>query len=277
MILHPNTPFHCKLELLSNLFNIELSKEKALLPFTSHKTYVSEALHKFVYLDLIGDIETRNKEFVPFDHLLSALMILKTYKPDAYNKYIKLIRICSYDQYFGYRFEVEIATTLTHRKIEYRVSESPDFEISQRPYIGIECTSRHLNQDKSFEQTLKSIKNCIDEKSKKKYNNNGTALFVDITNLLSSHWNIIEKGNEESINTIKSYLSNSDFGNLTLFWFILYLPENQIFNSKSKLKYDCMYRRIDNENIDSRLKEFLDKTWSFGEVNPKTFQIPKIG
>lgn len=271
-----NSPFHAKLELIVNIFDIKLKPEKVFLPFSEHKSYIEESIYKVFQLDLIGDYRTRDLEFVPIDHLLSALMLLKTHKNQAFSKYIKLIKESTYDKYFGFRFEVEIAATLIHKKINYNISESPDFKIINDSPIFIECTSRHLNKLKSPENILKSIKNSIDEKSKKPYSNNQTALFIDITNLLSNHWNIMEKGNEHSIENIQSFLHNSRFGNLTLFWYILFKPNEADFQSRV-FKYDCMYRRIDNKNISSELKLFLDSTWKMGEFNPKTFQIPKIG
>lgn len=270
--------FYSKVYALAMLFDKDVPKNvyKPIINRPKPNGFLEEELEKLIYFDEKGDYETRNKEFIILDSLLFDFKILESKNVAAFNKYKKLIKICSFDQYYGFRLEAHIAAILTSHNEKFRISESPDFIIEGKPNIFIECTSRHLNKIKSRENVLKSIRNSIVEKSKKSYCKSDTALFIDITNLMSLEWTILENGNQGSLNTIDSYVKETNFGNLILFSWVLHFNTNplDIFNP---IKYECMYWRFDNDIIDNNLKKFMDKRWPLGSFHIKTFHHPIIG
>lgn len=270
--------FYSKIFSLAKIFDKQIPKNvyKPITARVKPNGFLEEEFEKLIYFDEKGDFETRNKEFTILDSLLFDFKILECKNHYAFNKYKKLIEECSFDQYYGFRLESHIAALLTSHNENFKVSESPDFIIKTEKNVYIECTSRHLTQTKTLENTLKSISNSLIEKNKKKYSNESTALFVDITNLLSLEWKILEKGNQNSLDLINSYLRETDFGNLTLFSWVLHFNTNPL-DILNPVKYECMFWRFDNEIIDIHLKRFLDRRWPMGSIHIKTFHYPRIG
>lgn len=86
--------------------------------------------------------------------------------------------------YYGIRFEMEIAASLIRKKIEFIKQESPDYQITHNnSLIGIECTSCHLRKDVNTKEVLYKVSSTIEKKNKKSYAQGNNILFIDATNI----------------------------------------------------------------------------------------------
>lgn len=266
--------FHSKLGELGDHLKIKIPNTILGRIIPTPKSFMEGRINYFVELNDLGDFITRDKEFLSINALLYDLNILKRFNNVGYKKFTKWLRTATYDKYFGYRLECHIAALLTtyqvNRQLTFSISESPDFTINVPSKIYIECTSRHLNVEKGDNTMAMAIKNSIETKNQKPYSNNRTALFIDITNLVSLNWKFLENNGsaDTTRNYIESLVKESKFGSVVcLCWMMNY----------SSNKYECMFNRYDNDKMDGGLCLFLDKYWPLGFVNPKTFHVPKIG
>ena len=236
----------------------------------SSKTPIGQSLIRIIAFHNQGSYLQRDYEFSKMAMLVKHLQEIAEYDLDLLNTFKKQIyRSSTYDKYFGVRFEIEIAASLIRKNIKFTKSESPDFIVhTNRKDIFIECGSAHLSKPKSGDITYK-ISSVINKKSKRPYCNNATALFIDVTNIYynSSINDILKKG-DKMRESVKNTLRKTEFGNATLFTYI--------FN-KDKNRFESVYTRIDNKNIDDDLLKFLDEHYPLGEYIIYDFAIPPQG
>ena len=100
----------------------------------------------------------------------------------------RALRRATQNEYFGARFEVEIAALLHRMNLKFAKSESPDFIITlgDGEQIFVECASANV-QGPKHDLTYKVIA-TLNKKEKKPYANERTALFIDFTNILHNSY-----------------------------------------------------------------------------------------
>lgn len=190
------------------------------------------------------------------------LQTIESYDKKLLDGFRKTIQEATTEEFFGVIFEIGITSRLINEKVNFRKTESPDFTLStDKTELFIECTSTHeIQKIKDIKKPIKKIRFAITAKSKKAYCHNKTALFMDITNLYfqNAHTekNDFDKDNLKKY--VKKYLQKSNFGNVTLFSYILDTEKNIQFHN---------FIRVDNTNIDSSLKNFLDKMYPVGNIS----------
>lgn len=89
--------------------------------------------------------------------------------------------------FYGDKFELFIAFSLLERDIKYTKPEPPDFKIKfDNSEIYIECGTAQFDVDskRSKVEIFSKLRKNINAKLKKKYSNDDTILFLDITNLI---------------------------------------------------------------------------------------------
>lgn len=175
------------------------------------------------------------------------------------------------DTYFGIRFEVSTAASLIRSGTPFAKSESPDFVLTDR-LVGafIECGSAHLSKPKPGIADLKyKIGSVVRDKSRHDYCHEGTALFIDFTNI-----NYHNKNNESmpSVHEWRDYLQqllqSANFGSIVLWTYIINMDKN---------KYQWKYTRADAKDPNKALVEFLNAAYPFGHDVTHTYAFLRQG
>jgi len=199
--------------------------------------------------------------------LMKNLQRIESYDKQLLHHFQKNMKKPTKENYYGLRLEIQIASNLIKNQIKFKKSESPDFIIFyNNSKIFVECTSTHVR--KIMPNPAYKIVSAITKKSQKPYCNELTALAIDITNLIfSSKHNVYVSGKYLKQEILK-VLSSSKFGSILLEFYIL---------DKKKGVYSQNYHRIDNKNIDTKLKQFLDSNYPMGKVWKRNNIILKQG
>jgi hypothetical protein len=174
------------------------------------------------------------------------------------------------DDFFGIRFEVNVAATLIRNSVQFTKSESPDFGIVEDTIgLGIECTSARLREAKPSRNLYYKIEAKVNEKERKPYSSSGTALFVDITNL-AFHSVATSQGLTTLLDRerLRRLVQTHSFGSIALF--------NFLWNNDLN-RYESAYIRIDHSAIPEQLKRVLDKFIPFGTHDLGVFAISYEG
>ncbi len=196
-------------------------------------------------------------------YVFLSISIFKIFKNNLYKS-------VSINEYFGVRFEINIAASLIRKRINFSKTESPDFTIQMGTKdIYIECGSSHLARPKSVDLKYK-IGSIIREKATKVYCNSDTALFIDATNIFNNTpKDILLTAAQFKIRTfIKGTVDSTKFGNVTVFSYIW----NKDLNA-----FQSNYHRIDNEHISKPLKQFLDQFYPIRGFTVLNFEVPSHG
>lgn len=233
---------------LSNLFEYKFIPNKR-----GNSTFIGNALRQILSQNNSGNLRARDFELNRLIFLIKHLENLKRNDLQLFKDYIKeLKKQDGQDPYWGSRFEICIASSLIDKNISFRKDfrnheSSPDFIIDK--LINIECSSVRLRKSSNKTNFDYKISSLINKKSKKDYNNSSTALFIDFTNIL---YNLLLKKTKIDTEEIKSNtyksLQLARFGSVLIFMQIQ--THNRIANH---------YLRIDNREIDPKLRAFLDK------------------
>jgi len=232
----------------------------------SSKTPIGQSLIDIINFNNKGEYIIRDYEFSRLRMFVKHLQEIERYDIHLFKKFKKKIHIPS--EYFGARFEINIAASLFRKKVKFSKTESPDFTIQNGERdIFIECGSTHLSQPKLGDIKNKII-SVIDEKSKEEYSNPDTALFIDVTNIFHYMKKHLLPTQEEIKNDVKNTLESTNFGNVTLFTYMM----NQDSN-----RFESIYQRINNKNTNKALQNFLDQYYPFGKFVVFNFFIPSQG
>lgn len=182
------------------------------------------------------------------------LVLYKTFKS-------KMRKFFDRDEFLGVRFEMEIASMLIEKQVNFSKSESPDFKVwHNNNLLGIECTSSRVRVIKQHSISNYRVVRSIIKKSKKDYFNLETALFLDMTNIEHYHMRIgISETNIVDFKAeIQELLIDKSIGAVILF----------VSNYNDRLKaFGQTYNRIDNPNLSDKLAMFLNDSYPYGFVN----------
>lgn len=213
------------------------------------------------FKDVLGyhnntDYLDRDFQLARLNLLLKDFEMVKNYEKEMFKHFIGEMKSVGYDEYFGTRFEVDIAKSLIKKDVNFSKIESPDFSV-EKTYknIFIECSSSHMSKiqnKRDLEYKLNKIWEVVEKKKSKDYNKPDTALFIEITNL---YYNQEMKGSQ----TLKSRelekyvkLGDSDFGSIVFFVFL---------GNPKKSRFETHYIRNDNKNVNEELKDFLEENY----------------
>ncbi len=236
----------------------------------SSKSLIGQSLKRIIEYHNQGEYLRRDYEFSKMTMLVKHLKEIAKYDINLLNAFKKQIhRSGTRDKYFGVRFKINIAASLIRKNIKFTKSEFPDFTIhKENKNIFIECGSAHLSKPKLGDIKYK-IRSVINKKSSKPYCDPITSLFIDITNIYyNSLINEILLERDEIREYVKNVLEHTQVGNVTLFIYIL---------NKDLNRFESVYTRIDNKNIDETLLNFLNECYPLGEHTVYKFAIPSEG
>ncbi len=178
----------------------------------------------------------------------------------------ELKRPLSSDIYFGLRLELRIASSLAAKRLKFQKSEAPDFIITGRPAIGIECTSCHLQLGTTQElrDLTYKLDSAINNKSKYTYQTTNNILAVDITNLLFHEGKPFFPINLADKDLLKKRLTKnlkkSSFQSVIAFSYS-WTP-TQVGNGATLHNF---YWRYDKDSITETAKEFLNVHFPKGD------------
>jgi len=220
--------------------------------------YYNAGLHQFV-----------DYEIARLKMLVKHLQNIEQYDSRLLQDYRRKINTTDSD-YYGFRFEVAVASSLIRKELQFTTPDPPDFKvIYNSEEVFIECTSRHVSQNKPF-NVMQEIKRAINKKAGRRYEIPKCALFIDATNLY--HLAHLKNQSNQLMNIkelIRKILEKEcNFGSILLFIYIM---------NKTKNRLELNYIRIDNKNVDSVLKNFLDEFYPISEHRVSNFAIPKHG
>lgn len=201
----------------------------------------------------------RNYHLFRLKFLAKHLEEVKMEKEDLFVELREELKRQDHDNYFGTRFEIDIAASLIRKGIAFEHPDPPDFEI-RNSEVNIECQSGHFS---GANRTIREkIEQSVSAKSGKFYYNSKSALFIDITNIF---FNSARRERDPSNQDFKEWVKNHmkvfdlDIGSVILFAYVA-------DTSKSNPNLTHSYLRIDNEDIDDDLADFLDANWSESDL-----------
>jgi hypothetical protein len=233
---------------LSDLFGYKFVPSRP-----DNSTFVGTLLIQILNYNNEGDYMSRDFELNRLAFLVQHLQSLKTQDNKLFKYYVaELKKQDRYDSYWGLRFELSMASSFLDKHVNFIKQESPDFIVNNS--IGIECSSIRIRKQSDKTNFDYKISALVRKKSLANYHNNSTALFIDFTNMI---FNLMKKGVKIDTEEIRTYTKNSlipyKFGSLLLF---------ALVHTKDSLEQN--YIRIDNGNINSLLKDFLDFHYPLG-------------
>lgn len=237
----------------------------------AYDTVVGKILKKILEYHNSGEYQKRDRELGRMFMLIKHLKSIENYD-NSLLKYFRreLKRADTTDQFYGIRFEVNIAASLIQKDISFKKQDPLDFIIYYNSNkIGVECGSTRIRKKVDNPDLYYKIGSTINSKISKPYSDSSTSLFIDMTNLIHSILKAEGKPDFDKIREkVKSNISNKDFGSVILFTY-LYIY--------SKSRFESNYIRVDNSNIDNELNDLLNIHYSKGDHNVTDFDIPWEG
>ena len=233
-----------------------LTTKKKKEPLSSWLSHVSEHHN-------VGNIEHRQYGLSKIAGLIVDLQTLEKKNEDLLRHFQKLYKKTPENNFWGFRFEIDVASTLVKRSINFELGadlpgkdeKNGDFKIGN---VAIECTSANITKRRDSDYLYK-IQSAVTSKKGKAYCSNSTALFVDITNLYFQRAALGRPmQNEEVRNQMKESLYKTEFGALVLsLWF---------FNKAHKpVGYMNTLLREDNKIVDPELALFLSEGYGLNQ------------
>jgi hypothetical protein len=242
---------------LSSLLNIQFIEGNKY-----HNTYLGQRFKWILEFHNLGEFIERDAEILKVALLAKNLKEVRQHNEEAFSQFKRSIKKCmKAADFYGLRMEIQIASSLARKNINFTKRESPDFEITVNGQkVFIECTSLHFSATGGNPDN--KIIGAIRKKAHMPYANNNTALFIDFTNLLSISDRSVHKSIRE---IIEGELTDENYGSIMLFSYAFY------DHGKSIVSH---YTRIDSKHISKTLHEFIDKNFPRGKIEPQTHWIP---
>lgn len=192
------------------------------------------------------------------------------YHPQLLTKLKGRLRSHRLDDYLGVQCEVAVASMLLKKRFQFTCPDPPDFEVridASEQVACIECTSVHIEKD-SDKELIYKVGSAINAKKKKGYCNAGSALVVDITNVMyHSHkngWNL----NPNAIkDRFADLAANSGFGAVLIFCEV---------GNLEKARVETLYSRLAVEGPSIELQIILDQCFPDGEYFVTKAVFPRI-
>lgn len=230
---------------------------------SSYQTFVGS---RFIWLDrmhLEEDYLSRNAEIIKLKFLFKHLDELRINHKTAYKRARKLLRKAKKeDQYFGARMEVYTAASLVRAGIKFNCRESPDYELTKDfEGVFIECGSAHITGGST--DLVKKVSLSVINKCKKPYANRSTLLMLDITNPIFHGLSSENRCATDDIRaSVSEAINGSGYGGVLLLSYGINETVTKIFSN---------FIRIDHGSADSKLIEFLNRVYPFGNGAEQPF------
>jgi hypothetical protein len=163
-----------------------------------------------------------------------------------------------YDNYYGTRFEIDIAASLLRKGISFNHPDPPDFVINTGDgETIIECTTSHLSGgDRTIEEKLNQ---SLISHSDRPYFNSNMGLFIDITNLM---YHAVNDGVEFTGDLVKGWtkecIKNFDLGMGSVLIYV-YIVDR----SGNTPGIGHHYWRLDTDTAEDTLTDFLDEFYPY--------------
>jgi len=209
------------------------------------KDQITEYIHNvqahILQLNNSGKLKRRDYHLLRLKMFAKHLEELKKSDENLFEDFKNKLKKENYHNYFGTRFEIDMAAFLVRKNVDFEHPDPPDFKIKERD-IAIECGSGHFS---GGDRTIREkIEQTVDNKSDKPYYNSNNALFIDLTNIFYHSASRESEASGENIKKwIRSHLEtfNLDIGSVILFTYVADASKNN-----SGLYHN--YLRVDNEN-----------------------------
>lgn len=238
---------------------------------TGNQTVVGKVLANILKLHNAREFRERDVALARMGFLIKHLDEIGESKPELLEDFRQsIVQAKGTDNFFGTRFEVNVAASLVREDISFIKREAPDFEVLE-PYQGtaIECTSARIRKDGPAKDFFYKVRSKCREKTNKDFADLDTALFIDVTNTL---YTSLRRGSEVGAffdrERLERVVGASGFGNLTLF---TYLVNNDLDRIESN------YIRADHKSISTSLSSLLDDAFPFGSHPVPNFTVPYEG
>jgi hypothetical protein len=242
--------------------------------YVKRKRPTSDWIEQVFHDDRVGDIKTREYGLCRIAVLIIDLQTIENTSPQLLNYFRKSFRKHSDNEFWGLRFEIDIASTLIKKNISFQLGcQLPGGDALNGDFVcgtvAIECASIHAGSKKRFNSYLKKISRTIRKKKAKPYACSNVALFLDITNIFFERaFDGNPIGNEELRHTLRSEAAVSGFGSIVAsVWFF---NEDR---SLSHSRYQNLLAREDALTISSQLSTFLSHDF---ELNQQLNSITKF-
>src|SRR5262249_17903281 len=147
--------------------------------------------------------------------------------------------------------EVATAAALIAKDLAFRrgaAGKEPDFVLTERSGLGIECTSAHVKERRDRSLTYK-LAAAVRAKLRKVYHGPCTILFLDYTNLLFNSADVAEVASEDAHLQAVAALEETRFGALVMLAYML---------DEEAMGYNRAYHRIDRASPPALVRTFLD-------------------
>ena len=221
-----------------------------------------------------GQIELRQYGLCRLAIIVSDLRLLKTASA-LLGFFRKRLKGSSGNEYWGWRFELDIATTLLKAGVAFQKGEllpggdevNGDFVIED---VRIECASVHADK-LQFNSFLHKICSIANRKAKSSYASRKTALFIDVTNLFQVRLELgIPLSDHELRRTARELLSTVGFGAIV---YSSWLVNKDV----EPFRYQNLFTREDASDIDEALSNFLTNRIGLGQQLPPIRKFKPIG
>jgi hypothetical protein len=201
------------------------------------------------------------------------LEVIRRRRMGLFKHFKRELQRTSIDNYYGLRLEIRIAASLIASNTVFRKAETPDFILIDFPNTGIECTSAHLDLQKTTKpsQIVYKVISAIDEKTGFKYRTASNILAIDVSNLLFHEGhetcNKILADKDQAMPALKEHVNSSIFQSMLYFSYSWKAIEDKGVILQS------FYARIDRDGADPNVRRFLDSrfprgdVWSMGHVS----------
>lgn len=253
-------------KILSGLLEEDLSSKDNLINSPVHFS-----IRVVIESNRAGDIILSDFELMKLELLAKGLKLIQVYDQSLLKKFTRKLRTHRADDYRGVLCEINMAATLIDAKVKFKAREHPDFliESAGKP-VFIECTSADSNTTDNMEP-LDRIIVKIQEKTKKPYCNNFTALAIDITNIEHQSQASISQTPPDSLRwQFRDVLKSTNYGSVLLYMFV-------VDYGRTVPMMLWAYNRIDNVRPSKQLIRFLDKYFPMGSQVINIFGFPRLG
>lgn len=229
--------------------------------------YIRDMGEETIRLHNAGEYERRDYNLLRMKMFAKHLSEVKDGREELFEEFKEELKKEDYDNYFGTRFEIDIAASLIRKEIDFNHPDPPDFDIQDKD-VAVECQSAHFS---GGDRTIaEKIKQTIGSKSDKDYYNESSALFVDVTNI---YFNSADRDVDISREKVEEWVRETfevfdrEIGSVILFTYVADASSQGSGLNHSYLRFDNQENEPTEELVD-----FLDEYWPKGNEHvPKTF------
>lgn len=242
--------------------------------YVRRKEPVSSWIEQLLQADRIGDDKSKEYLLCKIAILILDLQCLEHSRPELLAHFQRKYRKHTDNEFWGLRFEIDIASTLAKKKISFTPGDKlPGGDSQHGDFVcgeaHIECASIHASKVKKFNTYAEKIQRTIRRKKKKAYCASHVALFLDITNICFERASVGDPiGDEELRAILRNELSSCDYGAIIAsLWF---------FNEDKQLqfvRYQNLVVREDSSRISTSLRVLLDNELGYNKQLPALTKV----